>query len=434
MNLSLQRKLNRWILGATAIFALVTSSLSGWNAFNEARELQDNLLQQLASFNVTHTGTGTTTKQDYDPEDTLVVQHLGTARSTGPVFPADLADGYHTLDVNGNSWRLFVYTAGPSGKNQAGRFAIAQRTEVRDEVAWTNSLQTFLPVLLLAPFLMAIASFAINHSLAPVRELAREVDQRQPAGLETLPDHDIPAEIRPFVLSINRLLERLQQQIQQQHRFVADAAHELRTPVTGLSLLVENLDSSRSMDEMHQRLVPVQQGLVRMRNLIAQLLDLARLQGESPANGTPVDLQKTLTDVIADVLPQAEAKGIDLGLAVNDPVTIDDGSDRIRLLLQNAIENAIRYTPDGGKVDVSLYTQQDRAVFQVSDNGCGIPEQELEQVFEPFYRVGVSVQPGNGLGLAICHEIAHQLGGKIELRNRSSGGLVFQYSQPMKSA
>jgi signal transduction histidine kinase len=289
-------------------------------------------------------------------------------------------------------------------------------------------------VLLLAPILMAVVSVAVRQSVKPVSDLADAVDRRDEARLDRLPEQAVPEEISPFIASINRMLDRLQCAIIQKQRFVADAAHELRTPVTGLSLLAENLSRATTMEEVQQRMLPLQNGLERMQTLVTQLLDLARLQGETRSEVTIVDLQHLVQGVIAELYPLAEKKSIDLGMPRNESLQVIDLSGSLRILLRNAVDNAIRYTPDGGRVDVSVFSEQGHAVVIVEDTGTGIPEAELHEVLEPFYRVGVSTEPGNGLGLAISQEIAGRLGGKITLSNQPDGGLCFRYIQKLSTS
>ena len=431
LNPSLQRNLNRWILSAMTVFALLASIVSGWVAFDEAKELQDNLLQQVALMVNSQAVNLVFSSNAGDPEDALVLQRLVDSNPHSLPIPANIDDGLHTLDVQGISWRILVYTKPSTAVIAGGRFAISQQTAVRDEVAWQSSLHTLLSVLLLAPLLMAIVSYAVHRSFTPLRTLAAIVDKHDNSRLDALPNNQVPQEIIPFIASINRLLMRLRQAIVQQQRFVADAAHELRTPVTAISLLAENLGNATTLDETRTRLIPVLEGLARMRTLVSQLLNLARLQGEYQGTAQPVALQQIVRDVIADLFPLAEAKSIDLGMPRSESLTVLDISGNLRILVHNAVENAIRHTPSGGQVDVSLFAKNDQAVLLVEDSGSGIPEAELAQVFEPFYRADTNNEPGSGLGLTISQEIAQRLGGVIKLNNRPQGGLTFQYQQAL---
>jgi two-component system OmpR family sensor kinase len=432
VSFSLQYSLNRWIISATAVFALLASAISGWIAFDEAREIQDNLLMQVASLAVSPPSRpGSMSHDDKDPEDAVVWQPLHDNGKHPLSLPGNIPDGFHTIKIEDVGWRIFVYPGKGQVNESVERFVVAQQTEARDEIAWNSSLRTLLPVLLLAPILMAVVRFAVSRSLQPVHDLATEVNRRDGTSPGILPNEGVPREIRPFITSINRLLRRLEQGITQQRRFVADAAHELRTPVAALSLLTDNLAKSATMQEMRERLLPLQEALARMRTLVAHLLDLARLQGELRAEATEVDLQQVVQEVISSLYPLAEAKAVDLGMTRNEPLKLHDIGGQLQVLIQNAVDNAIRYTPTGGTVDISLTAENNRAVVIVTDSGRGIPETELSQVFEPFYRVGGDTEPGNGLGLAICQEIARRLGGTITLANRAQGGLVFRYEQPV---
>lgn len=433
VNISLKRSLNRRILSASALLAVIASVVSGWIAFDEARELQDNLLRQVALLVDNHTMTKRLKEQnkDFDPEDTIVVQHLGDFSENNVAFPIDLADGLHTLDLNGTGWRVLYYTS----QTDKSRFTISQQTEARDELAWNNSLDTLLPVLLLAPILMLIVNLAVRQSIKPVTELAKSIDKRNESNLELLPTTDVPNEITPFIASINRLLDRLNHAISQQRRFITDAAHELRTPVTGLSLLIDNLTQRATADDLPQRLSPIQEGLTRLKESVEQLLDLARLQNEYRIGTDKIDFQKVVQDVIAELYPLAEQKSIDLGVIKTQSLMLADIAGSLRILTRNAIENAIRYTPAGGKIDISLFSEQNDAVLLVEDTGVGIPKSELSDVFDPFYRVvDNTTEPGTGLGLAICNEIAAKLKGTISLTNRTERGLRFKYSQPIYHA
>jgi two-component system OmpR family sensor kinase len=220
--------------------------------------------------------------------------------------------------------------------------------------------------------------------------------------------------------------------MQKQQRFIADAAHELRTPIAALALQSENLAHATTEQDREERQHVLQQSLLLLRNLVAQLLDLARLQSEENVSIQEISFNMVVQDVSADMFPIAEAADIDLGMLRQDEnIIVGDRQGRLGQLVRNAIENAIHFTPHGGKVDISLYKQDGKAVLIVEDSGIGIPEAELEQVMQPFYRVMEGVQPGSGLGLAISHEIAQRLGGSIILANREHGGLQFKYEQPL---
>ncbi len=422
---SLQRNLNRWIISVTAVFALLTSLVSGWVAFNEARELQDNLLKQVASLVIAPHNQVKLQKEENDPEDNLVQQYLGDTGAKALPIPVFVDNGLHSMELRGEKWRVLVYTDPLKKNGVTKRYAVSQRTVVRDEIAWDSSLRTFIPIALLAPFLMMVAGYAVSHGLKPLRILSNTVDGCDERHMTAIPDQNVVQEVSPFIGAINRLLSRQREIIVQQQRFVADAAHELRTPLTALSLLAENMANAKTYEEAQQRLIPLQESLIRMQSLVKQLLDLARVQGEIETTGQTVELQAIVQDVIAELYPLAKAKEIDLGMIRNEKISVMDFSGKLRMLIHNAVENAIRYTPVGGQVDVSLFSEDGEIFFQVEDSGRGIPENELQKIFEPFYRVNTHNEPGSGLGLAISQEIAQRIGGVIEVRNRPEKGLMF---------
>jgi two-component system OmpR family sensor kinase/two-component system sensor histidine kinase QseC len=244
----------------------------------------------------------------------------------------------------------------------------------------------------------------------------------------------VPDEVAPFIHAINRLLQRINLMNATQRRFIADAAHELRSPLTALSLQAQNIEKTGSFAISKERLVPLKNGLERSRHLLNQLLDLVRQQA-STTNLLPVDLATVALTVIEEMMPIADAKKIDLGLSQEATVRIDADASAIQLMLRNAVDNALRYTPEGGEVTVRIGSEDGNAILEVIDNGPGIPDAELERVFEAFYRLPNNKQVGSGLGLAIARSIAYQFKGSISLRNRTSGtGLIFTYRQRQSQA
>jgi two-component system OmpR family sensor kinase len=238
---------------------------------------------------------------------------------------------------------------------------------------------------------------------------------------------DLPDEITPFVHAINRLLARVNLLIGQQRRFVADAAHELRSPLTALSLQAQNLMHAGSLDAVRERVVPLQDGIERARHLTEQLLSLARTQA-SVAEESMIDVSEMARELIAERLPLAEAKGIDLGLEETATFFMRGSREALRLIVSNALENALKYTPKGGEVTLRLLSDGNGDVIEVVDNGPGIPISERERVLDAFYRVPGADGEGSGLGLAIAREAAIRLGGIVSLHERCGGtGLVFRY-------
>lgn len=427
---SLQKKISRWIIIASAFFALFAGIIAGVNEFLEAQETQDVILRQIGEL-ATHFQIASITVTGGEPEEPLIVQSLRNKEQCKLPIDPDCPDGLYTLKLNGSQWRTLILTTPPLANKPPERFAIAQKTEYRNELAWNSSLNIFLAVLLLTPLLIGLVHFILHHSFKPVATLAKQVDQRLETDLTPLPEDNIPDEITPFIISINQLLLRINKVLNQQRRFVADAAHELRTPLTALSLLSENLVRSTNIEQTQQRLIPLQKGMKRMQALVNQLLCLAQIQGKSPSDRYPVNINRIAREVIAELHPLAESKAIDLGMTQQENVVLLDTEDSLVTLLRNALSNALNYTPKGGQIDISLFTEKGVGFIQVKDNGPGIEENELTHMFEPFRRARENREPGNGLGLTISLEIAKRLGGEINLQNQPQGGLLFLYKQPL---
>jgi len=269
----------------------------------------------------------------------------------------------------------------------------------------------------------------VKSELTPVRKLAGLLDA-QPTGMPLeLPDQEVPKEILPFIQAINRLLKRVNNLMEQQRRFVADAAHELRSPLTALTLQMQNLQHSESSENFRERIKSLQEGLERTRKLTEQLLNLARIQ-TGTAKIMTVDISAMSRALIEEYLPLAEAKSIDLGLDESTHLRLYGTTENLYLILKNALENALQYTGIGGEVTIRLISQNNVAGFEVVDNGPGIPVSEQRRVFDPFYRLSDAAGEGSGLGLAIATEAAACLGGQVTLYNRPEGpGLIFRYMQ-----
>ncbi|MBZ0091861.1 MAG: two-component sensor histidine kinase, partial [Sulfuricellaceae bacterium] len=369
---------------------------------------------------------------DNDPEARIIVQRLAAPRfpaSAQLALPARLAAGFHTLDLGGTQWRVYVRIL-KSGE----RLAVAQETQVRGEAARDSALRTLFPLIALIPLLAFFSRHLVSASLAPVRALAQVADAQPEDRPAALPTAQVPDEIAPFVQSINRLLVRINRLMEQQRRFIADAAHELRSPLTALSLQVQNLERAESLALCKERLLPLKAGLERSRHLLDQLLSLARQQTNMDKR-QQVDLAEMAQSVIEELFPLAEIKRIDLGLEQQGRILIDAETSAVHVLLRNAVDNALRYTPEGGEVTIRVSSSGAEAVLEVIDNGPGIPKEERERVFDAFYRMPGSPDGGSGLGLAIARNAADRLGGTVTLEERTDGtGLVFVYRQRLAGA
>lgn len=431
---SLRFQLSAWLSGAVILLALMAGSYSFWSSFEEANELQDDQLRQVAALisrqDVPFDGSANDPQPaTLDPDLRIVVQLLpeaAAAASTATTantqaevvagtatlaLPSGLPDGLQTILVADESWRLLVR---PWRSGQ--RIAVSQLTAARDEIARSGALRTVLPLLVLIPALALVVGLVVTQRLKPVVRLSTALDQRTEFDLSPLPHTQVPTEIRPFTTAISGLLLRLATSMAAQRRFVADAAHELRSPLTALSLQAEALDSSELPAEVQAKVARLRQGIQRARALIDQLLTLARSQTEPELQAGAVSAPAVLRRVIEDLIPLAERRQIDLGVTRQDEFSLPVSEIDLHAIMRNLVDNAVRYSPPGAAIDVSLRCDGGTAVFEVINAGAGIPPGEREHVFSAFYRVLGTDTEGSGLGLAIVKTLVERIGGNITLQ------------------
>jgi len=341
------------------------------------------------------------------------------------VLPALAQFGYNTVSTSEGDWRVF------SVPLHEHVIQIAQPMAVRSRMAADAALRTVIPLLAVMPLLGALIWYLVGRGLRPLHRLAREVATRRPDGLEALPDADVPDEVRPLVEALNHLLARLEQALAVQRAFVADAAHELRTPLSALQIQLQLTERASDEPTRRQALGELRAGLERAIHLVQQLLTLAR-QEPGAAAGAPLSrlaLAEIARQCLADHAALAHARRIDLGAREldADALVLGDAA-ALRTLLGNLVDNAIRYTPEGGRIDVAVYTDPPTAVpcacwVSVGDSGPGIPEDERERVLDRFYRRPGLDQTGSGLGLAIVQRIAEHHQARLVLDTSPLGGL-----------
>jgi two-component system sensor histidine kinase TctE len=265
--------------------------------------------------------------------------------------------------------------------------------------------------------------FGLSRGVAPLNALQQRLRARRPDDLSPIDARAAPSEIAPLVTAINELLERLSATVQTQRRFVADAAHQLKTPLAGLRTQAEFALRDASAEEMQASLRQLVAGSERATRLVNQLLLLARAENPATVGLTTTDLNLLAYEQTTQWAPQALAIGIDLGFEeAGHPVLIAGNQILLAELLNNLIDNALRYTPRGGRVTVRVRGTDAAARLEVEDSGPGIAAQERERVFDRFYRVLGTPADGSGLGLAIVREIAQKHGARVGLADNPSPG------------
>ncbi|WP_343045150.1 ATP-binding protein [Pseudomonas atagonensis] len=403
-------------MGAAGTFAF-------FSALNETHEMQDENLRQVAVLfdrqHMTLRYPGEEPIAGDDEESRIIVQYLAdSAKATGnddasiPLpFPATLADGLATVNIAGEAFRVLVRTT-----SVGERIVVAQEADVRDKEARESALRSLLPFLILFPVLLLVVGDLVRKLFRPIATLSAEIDQRDQQALHPIEEKHLPTEIRPFVVAINRLLRRVAQAMEPQRRFIADAAHELRSPMTALSLQAERLASTHMPAAARENFQPLAQGIERSRKLIEQLLALAAAQSIEPRTEDAVSVHQVFRRVLEDLLPLAEDKGIDIGVESVEDVQIVINELDLFIVVKNLVDNAIRYTPAGGQVDLSVARARKGVVIEVKDLGPGISAEEQALVFDAFYRSLGSGEAGFGLGLSIVSAIADRCGATVELR------------------
>jgi two-component system OmpR family sensor kinase len=424
MNVSLQFRLSFWLSCAIVAVAVLAGTFSFVTAFNEANELQDDILRQVAILADRHNATfpeepASTEGSPSDVENLVFIEPLGRAMPHDRInqeLSAQLPDGFQDVQLHDISYRIYV-----KALESGTRVAVGQETAVRDEIARDGALRTLLPFLILVPILLLLARDIIKKMFRPLTLLAKELDESKGRTVSALPETDLPGEIRPFVVAINRLFTRVAESASVQRRFIADAAHELRTPLTALSLQAERLNESEMSAIAHKRSIDLRGGIQRTRHLLDQLLTYTRAQDYNGVVEPGVLVNTSIQTLLEDLFPLAESAGIDLGvgqgrdLDAYPDLWVSASEIELNTVLTNVVMNAIHYTPRGGEVDLSAREDETFVLITVSDTGPGIPLEERERVFDPFYRILGTGQPGSGLGLSIVKSICDRLNASIRL-------------------
>jgi two-component system OmpR family sensor kinase len=295
--------------------------------------------------------------------------------------------------------------------------------DVRERRAARLALRSLAPFAVLVPTLSILIAWIVARTVRPVRGFADALRRRRPDDIEPVPVTGLPDEVRPVAEALNELLGRLRAALDRERAFLADAAHELRTPLTALDLQAQAVVDAREEDR-EGALRDLRAGVARVARLVEQLLAIAREQHGTGAVPEPLDLDELVRRTVADFVPLAEAAGIDLGIESAEAVRVIGDADALRRLLGNLLDNAVRYTPADGRVDVVVGREAGapaRAVVTVTDTGPGIPAEERERVFDRFHRVPGTTGTGSGLGLALARSIAGRHGGEVLLQDGPGG-------------
>jgi two-component system, OmpR family, sensor kinase len=432
---SIRRTLLIWILGALSLGAVLVALVTYLVTLEEMNEVFDDDLRNVAEAVASYHHAGHHEAGDAplqlpvrtdEPADTEIVTLTWTAAgervySSDPRVPLPFTstEGLSRPMAGGEEWIVYS-SVRPEGVAQA-----AQRVAARKEMAGESAGKVFPPLVGLVVLVGALLVFGLRRGLQPLDAAAADIARRSAGSLEAIGTGDAPAEIVPLVNSINGLMQRLDVAFSSQRRFLADAAHELRTPITALRLQLQWLERAADDADRKRALTELHAGVDRSQRLVQQLLQVARTEPDGEATKLlPLDLAALVRVQVAALSVKAEHAGLDLGADAPELVTALGDEPQLNVLLENLIENALRYTPTGGVVDVSARVEEGYPVILVADDGPGIPEAERRQVFERFHRgEGAQSQSreGSGLGLAIVKAIAERHGATVDLRTAASG-------------
>lgn len=404
--------------------SIIAGAFSYYQTYHEAEELQDDLLRQTAAY----INPKTTDYTKIGSENHILIQTFGQ-EDTVPLSDT-LGEGFHTIkggvddddDDDDDEYRAYIR------QTPQGKIAVLQETEYRDDLAATAAYQSVLPLLIALPLMILLTVWITYRAMRPVKTLSASLGKRRSDDLSPLDGEAVPSEIQGFVTAINQLLQRTGENIRRQQRFIADAAHELRSPLTALSLQAERLTKLPQSDEAREQTGLILQSIQRNRHLLEQLLTHARAQGsETQRNLTDISLQAQFRRVLQELMPLALDKQQDIGVAVENDLRIRADDTEIYTLIKTFTDNAIRYTPAGGRIDIGFSETPTTLTIWVEDDGPGIPAAERSRVTDAFYRILGTEQQGTGLGLSIADAIAKRYGGKLILadsRNFAHGLLI----------
>jgi two-component system OmpR family sensor kinase len=342
------------------------------------------------------------------------------------ILPRQGKLGYSTVTLANGEWRVYAVQTG------SRTVQVAQKLSTRRERAFSLALHSVWPVIPVSLLLFAAAWWAISSALSPLNRIGRELAGRSIDSLAPVSAAGVPSEVAGLVDELNSLLGRVAHGLQSQQRFVADAAHELRSPITALKLQVQTLLRSRDDIARAQAIQRLLGGVDRASRLVEQLLALAREEPASPGT-KPCEtiLAESMTLALADVAPLAAARQIELKVAALPDLQVIGDPDSLQILARNLLDNAIRYTPEHGIVRMSLMAGARTATLTVEDSGPGIAMADRRRVFDRFYRVPGTSPTGSGLGLAIVKAIADRHGAVVELTDSMLGGVSIKIVFPL---
>jgi two-component system sensor histidine kinase QseC len=440
---SLQARLLALTLGLV-LGAWLASALVVWlDTRHELDELLDAHLAQAAALLVAQQvhemddgpGVDAPSLHRYAPKVAFQVFHEGRLvlrSANAPAAPLlgserGFRSGLRSVRVEGQDWRVFA----AHGSERDVQVYVGEQLASRASIVWAVLRGMLTPMLLALPLLALALWWAVRRGTLPLRALGAQLRQRRPDSLLALQLPDAPAEMRPMLDALNALFERIAALLEAERRFTADAAHELRTPIAAIRAQAQVALGASEDGERRHALQATLQGCDRASRLVEQMLTLARLEAEQAPAGAPVDLLALARRVLAELAPAALQQGQDLALEGERPCPVAGNETLLAVLLRNLVDNALRYSPAGARVRVSVGQAAGATQLLVADSGPGLDAAQCQRLGERFFRVLGSGRDGSGLGWSIVRRIAQAQGARIELgRSAELGGLEVRLSWP----
>lgn len=421
---SIRARLTLALLMAAGLTAVFIGTITYRHTLAENEALFDHQLRQIALSLRDQGVVANPVGADRNDPLEVVVQiwdrngdMLYLSRPGDPLF-TQATLGFTDVDAGRRRWRVFSLAA------HVRVIQVALPLELRGDLAAAAALHSLSPLLAFAPLMALLIWWLVGAALAPLRALAQDVAKRDVRSLERLGTTGLPDEIAPLAQALNDLLARLEHAFAQQRAFVADAAHELRSPLTALKLQLQVLTRAPDTAAQTEALARLDAGVERASHLIAQMLLAAQTDpADNVARLTEINCAEIVRLAIAELAMFAMSRDIDLSFEGPERLMLTGDAERLRILARNLVDNALRYAPQGGTVRVTLVGKPDAAVLTVDDSGAGLSETDRTRVFDRFYRGTGSEQSGSGLGLAIVKNIVDQHSGRIELGRAELGGL-----------
>jgi two-component system, OmpR family, sensor kinase len=428
---SLRARLLLLLFSAIVTTACVQSFIAYRTSLDETNEIFDNQMRQMALSlrpGLNFSGYGSEGFRPDEDEGFEFVVQVSTAdrkilfqSSSGTTLPFRGSTGLTLFDDRGTTYKLYTLLHGGQ------LIQVAQDRAARRSLARHLAIRTTIPITVMAALLLFMVWWVVTSSLAPVYRVQRQISTREADSLDEVETIGLPNEVRPLVEELNLLLRRMRQAFEAQKNFVADAAHELRSPLSALKLQVEQLRRSNTAKDREVAIHRLGTGIDRATRLVEQLLVLARQQASSESNRSakPIDINRLCLVAFNDVYPLAQQKHIDMGLNQTDECFVMGHEEAIRIMLRNILDNSVKYSPEYSKVDFKVIQKGRSVCISIDDSGPGIPDIDSGRVMDRFYRIPGNHVSGSGLGLSIVKTIADLHSATIEIsKSNTLGGLA----------